>query len=516
MAKLLHGLVNTNRQNHLFYGTSSHCPICKSSEETLRHVFTCSHPTSVANRQTRLEELCKDLETAKTPPPIIQAIKHGFIQWSSSPDSTETRSLTAGSLRGPDAVVTTASLEQVRTIGWYHLCLGRVSKKWAMAAQQYDSALTRDGGLQWVSVFIAAILCYSRMLWRFRNGVVHGDTVEEQVALQLSSLHSKIRSYYQAYSENSNMVLARHQILFTSRTVEERVSGTYDTMAAWLRSMDKAVMLLQRQVAAHRAASEAFFPNRHSFLETDDTDSTYTDSGPSTTSTISLASTELTLATTTTMLSGASSSGILVEEISKDDDDTSSIDYTIDDTSFNSSVASPDTYLHHRSSIASDVEHTSVASLAFGSEHRSEEDLLPTEVYSINTHSNSTCTLQSPLYNTLSHNSNERTNELLFHQPLASLFVPTPTSFPVSDAATTSGPFNSLLCGLHPLEHGLPNSEVEFNSIASLGQVIPEANIRIDTGPVDVESSSVASQDTGPSGSNFSDAPSFSSQWADT
>jgi hypothetical protein len=93
---------------------------------------------------------------------------------------------------------------------------------------------------------------------------------------------------------------------------------------------------------------------------------------------------------------------------------------------------------------------------------------------------------------------------------------PTPTSFPVSDAATTSGPFNSLLCGLHPLEHSLPNSDVEFNSVASLGQVIPEANIMIDTGPADVESSSVASQDTGPSGSNFSDAPSFSSQWADT
>jgi hypothetical protein len=93
---------------------------------------------------------------------------------------------------------------------------------------------------------------------------------------------------------------------------------------------------------------------------------------------------------------------------------------------------------------------------------------------------------------------------------------PTPTSFPVSDAVTTSGPFNSLSCGLHPLEHGLPNSNVEFNSVASLGQVIPEANITIDTGPADVEFSSVASQDTGPSGSNFSGAPSFSSQWADT
>jgi hypothetical protein len=39
-AKLLHGLVNTNRQNFLYYQQSPLCPICQQVEETLQHIFT--------------------------------------------------------------------------------------------------------------------------------------------------------------------------------------------------------------------------------------------------------------------------------------------------------------------------------------------------------------------------------------------------------------------------------------------------------------------------------------------
>ncbi len=70
-----------------------------------------------------------DLDKAGTPFPVVQTLRHGFTAWLQSPTSTDIHSLTAGSLRGPDAVLTTAFHEQVKHIGWYHLCLGRVSKK---------------------------------------------------------------------------------------------------------------------------------------------------------------------------------------------------------------------------------------------------------------------------------------------------------------------------------------------------------------------------------------------------
>jgi hypothetical protein len=40
--KLSHKLLNTNVQNHRFYGKSHQCPCCNVLSETLLHVFTCS------------------------------------------------------------------------------------------------------------------------------------------------------------------------------------------------------------------------------------------------------------------------------------------------------------------------------------------------------------------------------------------------------------------------------------------------------------------------------------------
>jgi len=68
----------------------------------------------------------------------MDAIRHGFSHWWSAPASFQARSLTAGSLRGPDAVLTAAFHEQGYKIGWLHFGLGRISTKWADAAWCYN------------------------------------------------------------------------------------------------------------------------------------------------------------------------------------------------------------------------------------------------------------------------------------------------------------------------------------------------------------------------------------------
>lgn len=40
-AKIIHQLINTNRQNHLYYKTSPNCLCCQEAEETCEHVLTC-------------------------------------------------------------------------------------------------------------------------------------------------------------------------------------------------------------------------------------------------------------------------------------------------------------------------------------------------------------------------------------------------------------------------------------------------------------------------------------------
>jgi hypothetical protein len=62
------------------------------------------------------------------------------------------QALTAGSLRGSDAVLTSAFYEHTTDIGWYQMCLGRVSKKWASTVvQSPQPSPPRDGGLNWSS-----------------------------------------------------------------------------------------------------------------------------------------------------------------------------------------------------------------------------------------------------------------------------------------------------------------------------------------------------------------------------
>jgi hypothetical protein len=260
-AKLCHGLVNTNHQNHLYYGQSPLCPICSQEDETMVHVFTCSYPRAMCHRQTRLAELCNDLETAGTPLPVVQAVRHGFTKWESDPTLRPVRALTAGSLRGADAVLTSAFREQFTFIGWYHLCLGRISKQWARAVQHYvPPRAHNDGSLHWASVFIVALWKYSKALWAFWNEIVYGATVEEQVNRQLDTLRQRITTYYQAYADNPNMILSRHHYLFTSRTIEERLSSPYDIMAAWIRSVEEAIQVLQHHTASLRAEAHQIFP----------------------------------------------------------------------------------------------------------------------------------------------------------------------------------------------------------------------------------------------------------------
>jgi hypothetical protein len=51
VTKLIHNLAITNRQNHLFYGTSNLCPGCQLEEETFEHVIRCSLPATVQFRE---------------------------------------------------------------------------------------------------------------------------------------------------------------------------------------------------------------------------------------------------------------------------------------------------------------------------------------------------------------------------------------------------------------------------------------------------------------------------------
>jgi hypothetical protein len=226
-SKLLHGLVNTNKQNHLYYGKSSLCPLCQECKESLSHIFTCKHGKAVTSRSQNLTRLTETLLTIRTPQPVIDAI---FLE------HNPVRALTASLLRSPDAVLTTAFHEQYNTIGWFHFCFGRLSKKWAAAVKQYNTApKPSDFEEFWTSLLIATLWQYSRALWKTRNEHIHGVTVEEQAQLLLNNLHAKCTDNFEKYGENLAIIFPRHAYLITAKTLESCLSSTYDQLSAWLR-----------------------------------------------------------------------------------------------------------------------------------------------------------------------------------------------------------------------------------------------------------------------------------------
>jgi hypothetical protein len=447
----------------------------------------------VKHRQDRLKEFFNDLDKAGTPIPIVQAIRHGFSHWLQDPASIDIRSLTAGSLQAPDAVLTTAFNEQVRHNGWYHLCLGRVSKKWSLAVQQYDRSFSRDSGLHWTSLFIAALWRYSKMLWRFRNEVVHGSTVAVQVTLQLNKLKEKITEYYQAYSVTPSIVLDRHQYLFITHTVAERISGSYDSMAAWIHSVEEAILVLRYHEEANRAASTAFFPSQQATAHEDsEDDSTYSATNLSTDSSLSLAPTDSTTATTNTKSTGSSSSIVIVGRIYPGTSDSSSLGTSTKDDISISTIGS--SFSHSSSTSASDVESSSVASLSLGDVCNSADEV-ETVAYSITAYT-SPNSYQSPRYSIRNINQKQEISDISFTQhslALSDTSTINRVGLPSGNLATQNSDF--------PSTENMSSGDVELSSVASLDTIISGIDVRTASGSVDVEFCSVASADTRSGGS---------------
>jgi hypothetical protein len=249
VAKLVHNLVNTNHQNHLYYKTSPLCPICGVAEETLEHVLNCDYPATRTCRNECLLQLEKELQQINTPNIVVCTILHGFSDWLlGHRQSSRSHALTVGSLHGSDMLLTTAYTEQFHSIGWFQFCLGRISKKWSQAVHMYVKQGTGKDIDQayWSSMLINIIWHFTKLMWKHRNQIVHGKTVEDQVAVILQQLCDKAQAYYASYQEDNN-------------SLDQRLCLSFDHLTCWIQSVDEARTVISYQLERDRAAAQRFF-----------------------------------------------------------------------------------------------------------------------------------------------------------------------------------------------------------------------------------------------------------------
>ncbi len=217
LVKLSHNLGNTNSQNKKYYGKSDICPCCNLVSETSNHVFACNSESASSFRAEQLDVLIGDLKAAGTPDDLSEAILHGIKSWCQIQQGLQLtqRSPTYGSLNPISVAVTQAYSEQTRLLGWDNFLRGRISKLWSIAYSKCKPSPMQSLS-QWTAKLISYTLKFSYSLWAFRNGIVHGHSLEEQEAKEREALCQEVRRAYEEYQRDKFIVPSNFCYLFLS------------------------------------------------------------------------------------------------------------------------------------------------------------------------------------------------------------------------------------------------------------------------------------------------------------
>ena len=156
-------------------------------------------------------------------------------------------------------LITAAYTHQFHTLGWYNLCLGQISSKWHEAVRACLSPSTPFHHLQWGSLLISALWKFTKTLWQHRNGLVHSSEAAENAQRILTGLQDQVHQHYQSYEADNTYGLAHHWCLFSSLTLDQRLSLSYDYTTCWLRSIEEASLQMVLYEDSQRASAARFF-----------------------------------------------------------------------------------------------------------------------------------------------------------------------------------------------------------------------------------------------------------------
>lgn len=258
--KLFCALVNTNRQNNLYYGTTNKCPCCHTEVDTFSHVLNCGGEEATKARQEAFLQLITTSKQLGTPKPILNTIQHSSSNWISDTAPSMVKALWLGSLHVGDIYLTVAFTEQCHSIGWHHLFLVWFTRSWEKAYMAYKGRQTTNAtALYWSSAVITSFWEYTRQLLSFWNQVLHG-TEEEQATKILQTLQEEVKILYTSFQHNPAIILPWHHHLFTCKSLDNRLRQPYDNIQCWTRFVAEACEDLQHQEDIRWLESAHFFP----------------------------------------------------------------------------------------------------------------------------------------------------------------------------------------------------------------------------------------------------------------
>jgi hypothetical protein len=123
-----------------------------------------------------------------------------------------------------------------------------LSMKWGLAYQLYNTKPQQPlvSALPWAK----QVWNYSSSLWKYRNGVQHGDTAEEERARDLATIHQQVRHEFTLYTKDPFIVASQFRYLFHKVDLPQRLQMGRDSLQCWLRSVREAKRHLENFCAS--------------------------------------------------------------------------------------------------------------------------------------------------------------------------------------------------------------------------------------------------------------------------
>ena len=260
ITKMVHRLWHTGAQKRLFQlEEEGLCPCCQACLETTAHVFKCQASQVVKFRETKLHQFDTYLASQEFSRSLKENLSAGIRQWTSSlEERPNLTSPTRGRVAPLEQVATKAFTEQSR-LGWEVLLTGQLSVYWRQALLFGSSTGDEDAVEDILRQLIKKLFLLSLSLWDFRNGVLHGETFLMQRAKKSALIRQKVIEAYDFYSRSPNIVLPQDQYLFKRKELAIRLNGDDDALLCWLRTVEVAMTVMDRQQAQARANAEKFF-----------------------------------------------------------------------------------------------------------------------------------------------------------------------------------------------------------------------------------------------------------------
>ena len=212
-------------QNH------SRCPLCNKDEEKTSHVLTCQDKDSIANYKTKLDTILKPtLESTNTAPSLSKAIQQILRIWRQGKKITPSDFPTKFGIRA-------AIKDQNKGLGWNNFALGRWSRKWQLAQQQfYKRTGSKRTSKRWAAAIIHKLFLTAWDQWDFRNKIAHSDEGPEAIAIR-----QQLDAEMLEETRNDNrQILQQDKYLFTDWTYPELQALTREKKQQWLRSVVQA------------------------------------------------------------------------------------------------------------------------------------------------------------------------------------------------------------------------------------------------------------------------------------